>query len=255
MTRHAGCDGRVLALVLVALGVWGVARLPTAFIPIEDQGYLVVARATARRRLAGAARRRRWRQVSSDRAQMPGVDQVIAIAGISPLDNNASLSNAGAAYVMLKDWSERGRRDGPICASHLRRAAGARWTRCPTASRLVIVPPPIQGIGNASGFTMQVELRDGSIDFAEAASALAPRIVVTTPRRRPRCSTWPRRSAPSVPQIEVRRGPHEGRDAAVSRSAMYSARCRAMSAPATSTSSTNSAAPSRFMCRPTRASG
>ena len=33
--------------------------------------------------------------------------------------------------------------------------------------RLVLVPPPIQGIGNASGFTMQVELRDGSFDYAK----------------------------------------------------------------------------------------
>ena len=32
---------------------------------------------------------------------------------------------------------------------------------------LVLVPPPIQGIGNASGFTMQVELRDGSFDYAK----------------------------------------------------------------------------------------
>jgi HAE1 family hydrophobic/amphiphilic exporter-1 len=29
----------------------------------------------------------------------------------------------------------------------------------------VLVPPPIQGIGNASGFTMQVELRDGNFDY------------------------------------------------------------------------------------------
>ena len=32
---------------------------------------------------------------------------------------------------------------------------------------LVLIPPPIQGIGNASGFTMQVELRDGSFDYAK----------------------------------------------------------------------------------------
>ena len=31
----------------------------------------------------------------------------------------------------------------------------------------MLVPPPIQGIGNASGFTMQVELRDGSFDYAK----------------------------------------------------------------------------------------
>jgi HAE1 family hydrophobic/amphiphilic exporter-1 len=35
---------------------------------------------------------------------------------------------------------------------------------------LVFPPPPIQGIGNAGGFTMQVELRDGSTDFAKLQS-------------------------------------------------------------------------------------
>ena len=33
----------VLALVVAGVGVWGIARLPTAFIPIEDQGYVMVA--------------------------------------------------------------------------------------------------------------------------------------------------------------------------------------------------------------------
>ena len=32
---------------------------------------------------------------------------------------------------------------------------------------MVLPPPPIQGIGNAGGFTMQIELRDGSTDFAK----------------------------------------------------------------------------------------
>ena len=35
------------------------------------------------------------------------------------------------------------------------------------AVALVLIPPPIQGIGNASGFTMQIELRDGSFDYAK----------------------------------------------------------------------------------------
>ena len=38
---------------------------------------------------------------------VPGVQDVICIAGISVLDNSASLSNAGVAYVILKDWSQR----------------------------------------------------------------------------------------------------------------------------------------------------
>jgi len=40
----------------------------------------------------------------------------------------------------------------------------------PEADILVMPPPPIQGIGNDAGFTMQVELRDGSFDMAKLQS-------------------------------------------------------------------------------------
>ena len=105
-------------------------------------------------------------QVTKIALGVPGVDQVIAISGISVLDNSATLANAGVAYVILKDWSVRKPGSGADLRSvyaNLR----ARWTSCRTAVALVLVPPPIQGIGNASGFTMQVELRDGSFDYAK----------------------------------------------------------------------------------------
>ena len=51
-------------------------------------------------------------QVSEIARADPGVDQVVTIAGISALDNSATLANAGVAYVVLKDWSERAQ----ICA-------------------------------------------------------------------------------------------------------------------------------------------
>ena len=41
--------------------------------------------------------------------KVPGVDQVITIAGVSPIDNNSALASAGVAYIVLKDWSERGK--------------------------------------------------------------------------------------------------------------------------------------------------
>ena len=39
--------------------------------------------------------------------------------------------------------------------------------KLPDANNLLLIPPPIQGIGNASDCTMQVELRDGSTDFSK----------------------------------------------------------------------------------------
>jgi HAE1 family hydrophobic/amphiphilic exporter-1 len=155
----------VLAIVLAAAGVWGVARLPTAFIPIEDQGYFVIAVQLP----DGAALGRTQRaldEVSKAVLAAPGVDHTVAISGISPLDNNASLQNAGAVYVVLKDWSVRGRGTGADLRS-LYFTLQATLDKIQDASCLVLIPPPIQGIGNASGFTMQVELRDGSFDLSK----------------------------------------------------------------------------------------
>ena len=105
-------------------------------------------------------------QVTKAALGVPGVDQVIAISGISVLDNSATLANAGVAYVILKDWSVRKPGSGADLRSvyaNLQRALD----KLQDAVALVLVPPPIQGIGNASGFTMQVELRDGSFDYAK----------------------------------------------------------------------------------------
>jgi HAE1 family hydrophobic/amphiphilic exporter-1 len=136
-----------------------------AFIPIEDQGYFIVAVQLP----DGAALGRTQHaldEVSKAVLAAPGVDHAVAIAGISPLDNSASLQNAGAVYVVLKDWSQRGAGTGADLRSLYFTLQGA-LDKLPDANCLVIIPPPIQGIGNASGFTMQVELRDGGFDYAK----------------------------------------------------------------------------------------
>ena len=152
-----------LALALAGIGVWGVARLPTAFIPIEDQGRLLVGV-----QLPDGASLERTRAALAEASRIargvPGVDHVVEIAGVSLLDNNASLPNAGVAYVVLKDWGERGRARGQDLRS-LYATLSAALDALPEAEAFVIPPPPIQGIGNAGGFTMMVELRDGSFDF------------------------------------------------------------------------------------------
>ena len=94
----------------------------------------------------------------------PGVDQVISIAGVSALDNSSSLANAGIVYLILKDWSARGTGEdlrSLVVGLNQKLAAIAE------ARIIVLPPPPIQGIGNAAGFAMQVELRDGNSDFGK----------------------------------------------------------------------------------------
>ena len=84
--------------------VAGADRLPAD----RGSGLPDRRRAIARRRLA-RAHQSVLDQVSEIAGKTPGVDQVITIAGVSALDNSATLANAGVAYIMLKDWSERGK--------------------------------------------------------------------------------------------------------------------------------------------------
>jgi len=188
----------LVALALSATGIWGLARLPTSFIPIEDQGYALV-----NVKLPDGASLERTRavmaKVEAGVMKVPGVENVITIGGVSVLDNSATLANAGVVYAVLKPWEVRGSKEGlrPVLENIQNVASGI-----PDALAFVIIPPPIQGIGNSSGFQMQVELRDNTRDYvklqrvaqaitADAATQSGIRHVLST-------------FSAGVPQLEVR---------------------------------------------------
>jgi hydrophobic/amphiphilic exporter-1 (mainly G- bacteria), HAE1 family len=153
----------ILAMLIVGGALYALTRVATGFIPIEDQGYLVVAVQLP----DGASLERTQKamdQVAAIARNTPGVDQVVTVAGISPLDNSASLANAGVTYVTLKPWSQRGKGQDLLSLFVGMNRAMQDVTE---ARVLVVPPPPIQGVGNASGATMQLELRDGSFDFSK----------------------------------------------------------------------------------------
>ncbi|MFT0858573.1 efflux RND transporter permease subunit [Ancylobacter sp. G4_0304] len=157
-----------VALVLIGIAMWGLTRVPTAFLPTEDQGYVLIGA-----QLPDAASLERTNEVMARISQIasdtPGVENVISISGISVLDNNATLPNAGVAYVILKSWDERDKAGQGLLEIYtsLNKALQAEQQ----AITFVLVPPPIQGIGNASGFTMMVESKNGSFDFTELQAA------------------------------------------------------------------------------------
>ncbi|HKY85566.1 MAG TPA: multidrug efflux RND transporter permease subunit [Pseudorhodoplanes sp.] len=162
MVRHSAA-AVVVALAIIGGAVYGFSRVPTGFLPIEDQGYLLAA---VQLPDGGSLQRTQstMDKVTEIARKVPGVKQVITIAGVSALDNNASLANAAVAYIMLDGWSERGKgRDLASLFATLNKA----FEQIEEAHILVLPPPPIQGIGNAAGATMQVELRDGSFDLAK----------------------------------------------------------------------------------------
>ena len=124
-------------------------------------------------------------QVSEIAKATPGVENVITISGISVLDNNATLPSAGVAYVMLNDWSVREKAKGQDMLSLFRTLTAKLNAQVLEAATTVIPPPPIQGIGNAGGFTMIDPGQGRQRRFQQAAERHQHR---SSPmRRRSRC--------------------------------------------------------------------
>ncbi|TDR73917.1 efflux RND transporter permease subunit [Paludibacterium purpuratum] len=189
----------LVALALIVLAIVGLALLPTGFIPTEDQGYLLVAV-----QLPDAASIQRTEkalgEVDRIARALPGVEHVITIGGISPLDGNASLANAGLVYLTLKDWDERAKQKGQDLRS-LYAELNRRLATVPEIQPLVLVPPPIPGLGMSGGFQMQLELTDGSGDLNKLAAA-AQRLIVTA-KMRPEIQAVFTPLRTQVPQLQL----------------------------------------------------
>ena len=188
-----------IALIVSGIGLYGIGRLPTAFIPNDDQGYAMVAvqlpdGASLGRTTAALDK------VSQIALATPGVEQVIAISGMSLLDNSATLANGGTSFVVLKDWSIRGKEKGQDIRSileHMQKELAA----LPDGQAAVLVPPPIQGIGNAGGMQMQLELLGGSFNY-QALSDMAEAIVQKA-KANPDLQHVMTTFRPNTPHVEV----------------------------------------------------
>lgn len=166
LVHHSGLVVCV-AFVLSAFSIWGLIRTPTAFIPTEDQGYLMVA---VQLPDAGSLEQSKlaMAQIATAVKTIPGVAHTIEIGGVSPIDNMASLANAGVIYIMLKPWGERGKSEN---LRTLYEKVSQAVLTVPEANSLVLVPPPIPGLGLSGGFQMQVNLTDGSFDYQKLQDA------------------------------------------------------------------------------------
>ncbi|KTD56534.1 multidrug efflux pump [Legionella santicrucis] len=157
----------LIGLALVVIAILGLSRIPTGFIPIEDQGYAML-----NVQLPDGSSLERTEALMHDLSEqvskIDGVENVITIDGISLLDNSASLPNGAALYVMFKDWSVRGKKEDLL---EMYKKLNAVAQKNLGAKILVMIPPAIQGLGNAGGFQMQVELQDGSFDYRKLQTA------------------------------------------------------------------------------------
>jgi HAE1 family hydrophobic/amphiphilic exporter-1 len=148
----------VFAAVL-ALTVFTYARTPNAFIPDEDQGYLIVVLQAP----VGTAvdyERRVAAQVAARLQQIvPEAEGVFSVDGFGFTGN---APNRGVMFLPLKPWSER-RGAGHDFRSILGRIYGAFASET-DAQVFAFNPPPVQGIGNFGGFQFQV-LDEGNLGF------------------------------------------------------------------------------------------
>ncbi|SFL64772.1 efflux RND transporter permease subunit [Rugamonas rubra] len=148
--------GRYLLIFAAILGIvaWLYARLPSSFLPNEDQGYLV----TNVQLPAGASTSRTAEVLSKVDAyfrQQPGVARTIAVAGFSFSGNG---QNAGLVFVPLKDWKER---DAEHSATAIAQRAFGALSGIPDAIVYPLSPPPIRELGNATGITARLQDRSG----------------------------------------------------------------------------------------------
>ena len=154
---------RVTALVmllfvgLVALTGWQFGKLPTAFLPIEDQGYVI-----ASVQLPNAASLERTNAVLGkvDRilADMPGVDNWVTIGGFSVIDGT-NASNAATVFITMTPWEERQKPELSQQAILGRLQAALRQIQ--EAIAFAFPLPAIPGLGVAGGFQMQLQDRGG----------------------------------------------------------------------------------------------
>ena len=152
----------VYLALLIGLG-WAFMQLPSAFLPNEDQGFLLTdiqapPEASDNRTLEVVE------QVESIFGQEEAVERIIAILGFS---FSGAGQNAALAFVNLKDWDER---DADNSAAAIAGRAMGQLLQIKDASVFALSPPPIQGLGTTSGFTFRLQDRGGRGQAALAAA-------------------------------------------------------------------------------------
>ena len=150
--------GRYLIIYAAIIGVVALVytRLPTSFLPAEDQGTLLVnvqlpPGATVERTRAV------MEQVEGFMLKQPEVEGMVGVLGFS---FSGQGQNAGLAFITLKDWDER-KEAGQQADALARRAFGA-FSSIRDAFVFPLSPPPIPELGSASGFTFRLQDRSGA---------------------------------------------------------------------------------------------
>ncbi len=162
LIRRGGRYMIIYLALLIGLG-WLYVRLPTSFLPNEDQGYIIVnfqapSDATVNRTMAAIEAAEKHFMAE------PGVSRIVTVRGFSFFGQG---QNAALAFVTLKDWGERGPRDA---ASAIALRGTIALSQLRDAIVFSLSPPPIQGLGNSNGFAFRLQARGGQTQQQLAAA-------------------------------------------------------------------------------------
>jgi len=153
LLRRTGRCMLVYAGIVALLGVLYL-RVPEAFVPSEDQGYVMVDMQLP----PGATYARTEalvRDVEQYLAARPAMQSAFSVLGFS---FSGSGQNAALGFPNLKDWSLRS--DAQSAAAEVA-AMNDHFAGARDGAVMAVLPPPIEGLGNAGGFALRLQDRGG----------------------------------------------------------------------------------------------
>ena len=142
----------VIYVAVIAAVILLFRQLPTSFVPTEDQGFFYVQVQMP----PGAATPRTQAALNDvgkylQQEETQAVDGALLVSGYNFAGRGQS---QGLVFVHLKDWNER--KAAHLSAQAVIARLNARFAPYQQATVLAVNPPPIQGLGNASGFDMEL---------------------------------------------------------------------------------------------------
>lgn len=147
--------GILLFFSCIAVLVFLAYKIPTSFVPEEDQGYLIAVA-----NLPDAASLDRTDQVDRRITEIaldePGVNHVTSLTGFSLLESLNRIQ-VGTNFITLKDWNQR--REPSLHAKSIAQALNQKYFMIPQSQIFVFNPPAIQGLGAVGGFEFWIESR------------------------------------------------------------------------------------------------
>jgi HAE1 family hydrophobic/amphiphilic exporter-1 len=190
---------RKTAVVIVMLLIFSAAagffaqRIPSSFLPDEDQGYMYVSL-----QLPNGASLERTAAVSTDVEKIlmaaPGVQHVTSFIGFSLLSFVRTTYNS-TFFVTFKPWDARKARAEQF--QMLKANLNKQLSRLPAGTSFGFSPPAIPGVGTAGGFTFMLEDRSGGdIEFLTRNLAT----FLEAARKRPEIGSLSTTFVPNAPQ-------------------------------------------------------